>query len=480
MRAAARRGEDDDCRLPYVWNRRFYGSMPMSMTPFSLRGAAPFRAGPSRAIALTFSAVLLLGGCDQGHPVAKSSYGPHPTLPAPENNLIPTVNFSTSRPWPADAQPSAPTGFVVTRYASGLEHPRWFYVLPNDDVLVAEASTEPKAPKSLTDRLQSWLERNNGEINPSANRITLLRDSKGTGVVDTRTVFLSGLNQPFGMALVGDWFYVGNTDSVWRYKYHSGDTQISGAGENILTLPAGGYNNHWTRNILAGADGSKLYVTVGSGSNVGEHGPDNEIHRANLLEINPDGSGLHVFAAGMRNPNGLEYEPQTHVLWTVVNERDMLGDDLVPDYFTRARDGDYYGWPYSYWGRHPDTRVEPSRPDLIAKAIEPDYSLGPHVAPLGLVFYTASAFPTHYRGGAFIGEHGSWNCRQFSGYRVVYIPFANGMPSGTPEDFLTGFMADPQNGIAYGRPVGVTVDRTGALLVADDTGNMIWRVASRP
>jgi glucose/arabinose dehydrogenase len=446
------------------------------MTQFSARRNATmpiFRA--ATLVALT---AFLLAGCEKGRPESKESYGPHPVLPAPDKSLLPTANFSTAIPWPTDAKPVAPAGFDVTRYAVGLNHPRWIYMLPNGDVLVAESATLPKAPKSIMDRLQAWLERNNGSVMLSANWITLLRDSKGTGTVDLRTTFLSGLNQPFGMALIGNAFYVGNTDGVWRFPYHAGDTQITDKGRKILDLPAGGYNNHWTRNLLVSADGSKIFVTVGSGSNVGDNGIANEFHRANVLEINPDGSGLHVFASGMRNPNGLAYEPQTHVLWTVVNERDMLGDDLVPDYLTRVRDGDFYGWPYSYWGKHIDARVTPQRPDLVAKAIEPDYALGAHTAPLGLTFYTASAFPAHYHGGAFVGQHGSWNRRQYSGYKVIYIPFVNGMPNGMPEDFLTGFMADKANSIAYGRPVGVAVDRTGALLVADDTGDIIWRVAA--
>jgi glucose/arabinose dehydrogenase len=431
-----------------------------------------------RAVTLVALTAFLLAGCEKGQPESKASYGPHPVLPAPDKSLLPTANFSTAIPWPTDAKPAAPAGFDVTRYAVGLNHPRWIYMLPNGDVLVAESATLPKAPKSIMDRLQSWLERNNGSVMQSANRITLLRDSKGTGTVDLRTTFLSGLNQPFGMALIGNTFYVANTDGVWRYPYRTGDTQITAKGQKILDLPAGGYNNHWTRNLLVSADGSKIFVTVGSGSNVGDNGIANEFHRANVLEINPDGSGLHIFASGIRNPNGLAYEPQTHVLWTVVNERDMLGDDLVPDYLTRVRDGDFYGWPYSYWGKHIDARVTPQRPDLVAKAIEPDYALGAHTAPLGLTFYTASAFPAHYHGGAFVGQHGSWNRRQYSGYKVIYIPFVNGMPNGMPEDFLTGFMADKANSIAYGRPVGVAVDRTGALLVADDTGDIIWRVAA--
>jgi len=348
-------------------------------------------------------------------------------------------------------------------------------VLPNGDVLVAESSTEPKPPKSIQDRLQTWLERNDHVIKKSANRITLLRE--GDGKVETRTVFLSGLHQPFGMALVKGFFYVANTDGVWRYPYRDGETAIADKGEKILSLPAGGYNNHWTRNLLASADGSKLFVTVGSSSNVGENGIAEETRRANVLEINLDGSGERVVASGIRNPNGLAYEPKSGVLWTVANERDMLGDDLVPDYLTRVEDGDFYGWPWSYWGKHVDERVKPQRPDLVAKAIAPDYALGPHTASLGLTFYTASAFPAHYQGGAFIGQHGSWNRAAFSGYRVIYVPFADGMPSGPPEDFLTGFLHDPDKGIAYGRPVGVTVDRSGALLVADDIGGIVWRVA---
>ncbi len=422
------------------------------------------------------AAALLLAACGRGHPVPQSSYGAHPALPAPDKSLLPTVNFSSAEPWPTGAAPLAPKGFTVTRFAEGLAHPRWLYVLPNGDVLVAESSTVPGPPKSLQDRLQAWLQRNEGSRRPSANRITLLRARNGKVV--TRTVFLSGLNQPFGMALVKGFFYVANTDSVWRYPYRDGETAIVDKGEKILSLPAGGYNNHWTRNLLVSADGDKLFVTVGSSSNVGENGIAEEKRRANVLEINLDGGGEHLVASGMRNPNGLGYEPKTGALWTVVNERDMLGDDLVPDYLTRVRDGDFYGWPWSYWGPHIDERVKPPRPDLVAKAIAPDYALGPHVAPLGMTFYTADAFPAHYHGGVFVGEHGSWNRAAFSGYRVVYVPFANGMPSGAPEDFLTGFLHDPDKGIAYGRPVGVAVDHSGALLVADDTGNIVWRVAA--
>ena len=424
-------------------------------------------------------ACAMLSACDQGGHATGPTVGPHPQLAAPGGSMIPIAHFPSVKPWPSGETPSALPGFVVTRYASGLNHPRWIYRLPNGDVLVAESATEPRAPKSLMERVQFWLERNSGAVMPSANRITLLRDPDARGVVRTRTTFLSGLHQPFGMLLVGSSFYVANTDGVWRFPYRTGETNIADRGQKILDLPVGGYNNHWTRNLVASEDGSTLFVTVGSGSNVGEHGVANEFHRADIIAFNPDGGDAHVFASGLRNPCGMAWEPRTHVLWTVVNERDMLGDDLVPDYLTRVREGDFYGWPYSYWGPHLDPRVMPQRPDLVAKAIAPDYALGAHVAALGLVFYTATAFPEHYRGGAFIGMHGSWNRSRFAGYKVVYVPFKDGMPSGMPEDFLTGFMHDPLDGITYGRPVGVAIDRTGAVLVADDAGDTIWRVAPR-
>ena len=405
--------------------------------------------------------------------------GKNPIIPPIDKNVLPTLNFSTAKGWPEGAGPHAPAGFEVTRFASGLAHPRWLYQLPNGDVLVAESTTVPPPPKTLSDYLAVWLQKRAGERGASANRITLLRDSKGAGSPDTRTIFLSGLNQPFGMLLIGSTFYVGDTDGVLTFTYQSGATHIDGKGKKILSLPQGGYNNHWTRNVFADETGTKLFVTVGSGSNVAEHGLDNEFHRANIIAFNPDGSGAHVFASGLRNPNGLAWEPSTHALWTVVNERDMLGNDLAPDYFTHVSEGGFYGWPYSYWGKHVDKRAEPARPDLVAKALTPDYSLGSHVAPLGLAFYTADAFPAAYRGGAFIGEHGSWNRRPFSGYKVVFVPFRNGEPSGDPQDFLTGFMAGDNSGNAYGRPVGVIVAKDGSLLVADDVGNCIWRVAAK-
>jgi glucose/arabinose dehydrogenase len=399
-------------------------------------------------------------------------------IPSPDRSLVPTINFSQARPWPAGTRPIAPDGFRVTAYASDLDHPRWLYVLPNGDVLVAEASTMPRRDRSIRQTVQAWLQRNAGSVKESANRIMLLRGAGKADAAEQRFVFASNLNQPFGMLLLGGKFYVANTDGVWRFPYRDGDTHLDGPGEKILDLPAGGYNNHWTRNLIANRAGTKLYVTVGSGSNVGENGIDNEFHRANILELNPDGSGLRIYASGIRNPNGLAFAPGTDTLWTVVNERDMLGNDLVPDYLTSVKDGGFYGWPYSYWGKNVDQRVKPERPDLAAAAITPDYALGAHVAALGLTFYSGDAFPQRFRGGAFIGEHGSWNRRPFTGYKVAFVPFHDGRPDGKPEDFVTGFMPADQQGIAYGRPVGVVVDSTGALLIADDVGDTVWRVAA--
>jgi len=418
---------------------------------------------------------LLLAACDQGHPPPKSNFGTHPELPAPSAQTVPTMRVNTTAPWPDGAAPTAPAGFAVTRYAEKLEHPRWLYMLPNGDVLVAEAA--PPAPRmnSLEGIVEHWLDSKNGSTPPSANRITLLRDANGDGKPELRSVFLEGLDQNFGMLLLNGRLYVANTGSVMRYPYRDGDTKIAAKGEKILDIPVG---HHWTRNLVASPDGTKIYVTVGSGSNIADKG-DIEKRRADILEIDPDGKHERILASGLRNPNGLGYEPKTGALWTVVNERDQLGDDLVPDYLTSVKDGAFYGWPWSYWGRHVDDRVQPQNAAMVAKAIAPDYSLGSHVAPLGLAFYTASAFPERYRGGAFVGEHGSWNRAMMTGYKVVFVAFKDGKPDGLPEDFLTGFLPDPKTGVAYGRPVGVALDRFGALLVADDTGNMVWRVAPK-
>jgi glucose/arabinose dehydrogenase len=361
--------------------------------------------------------------------------------------------------WPDGKTPKAPEGFTVNKYADHLKTPRWIYVLPNNDVLVSCAKTGTGSP----------------------DLILLFRGLDQNGQPTLRDTFLSGLNQPFGMLLLGDKFYVANTDGVLIYPYQTGQTRITAKGKKILSLPAGGYNNHWTRNLIANAEGSKIYVTVGSGSNVGEHGIAHEDHRANILEINPDGTGERVYAYGLRNPVGMGWEPSTKTLWTAVNERDNLGDELVPDFMTSVHEGGFYGWPYSYFGKHLDPRItgKDQRPDLVSKAIVPDLSLGSHTASLGLAFYTGTSFPIKYQGGAFIGQHGSWNRSVLTGYRVAFVPFKDGKPAGEQEDFLTGFIADASKSEVYGRPVGVTVLSDGSLLVADDSSGVLWRVSAK-
>ena len=396
-------------------------------------------------------------------------------LPAPYTTKS-VSNRVNIQPWPAGKTPVAPAGFTVTEYAGQFDSPRWLYVLPNGDVLVAEASTIPMSlPLKVAAELR--LDKSRSLRDHSANRITLLRDTNHDGTPDLRTTFLANLNQPFGMLVMGNNFYVANTDGVLRFPYQPGATKITGAGQRVLGLPKGGYNNHWTRNLLAAPDGSKIYVTVGSGSNVQEHGPENEVRRANILEINPDGTDEKIYASGLRNPIGLQWQPGTGQLWAVVNERDELGDELVPDYFTSVQEGGFYGWPYSYYGQNEEPRRKNERPDLVKKALVPDVPLGAHVAALGLAFYDKDAFPARYRNGAFIGEHGSWNRTRYSGYKVVFVPFANGKP-GKPEDFLTGFLAGGDSKDAYGRPVGVATLPDGSLLVADDAADRIWRVSA--
>jgi glucose/arabinose dehydrogenase len=423
---------------------------------------------------LAGAAALSIAACGNPHPPPKSSYGSHPDLPAPKAQFLPTLSVNSVERWPAGAAPKAPEGFTVTRFAENLHHPRWVYVLPNGDVLVAEAAPAAVPMNSPENIVEHWLDAKNGSAPPNANDIVLLRDTNGDGKPDVRTVFLKGLNQPFGMLLLNGSFYVGNTNGVMRFSYKDGETQITDAGQKILDLPT---EHHWTRNLIASEDGKKIYVAVGSFTNIAEKGIANEKRRADILQINPDGSGERVLASGLRNPNGMDFEPTTHKLWVVVNERDLLGDDLVPDYLTSVKDGAFYGWPWSYWGNHVDVRVQPQNPQMVAKAIAPDYALSAHVAPLGMTFYKARVFPAHYQGGAFVGEHGSWNRAQKNGYKVVYVAFANGQPTGLPEDFLTDFLAPPDGDAAYGRPVGVTVAKDGALLVADDVGNIVWRVA---
>jgi glucose/arabinose dehydrogenase len=403
--------------------------------------------------------------------------GARPTLPPPVKTLLPTVNVATVSGWPQDASPLPADGFTVSALQRGLEHPRWLYVLPNGDVLVAEsnkpAPPPEQEPKGLKAQVMKLMMKRAGAAVTSADRITLLRDADGDGVAEMRSVLLQGLHSPFGMALVGGDLYVANADAVMRFPYRPGQTQITAPGTRVTDLPAG-LNHHWTKNLIASPDGRKLYATVGSNSNVAENGMEIEEGRAAIWEIDRATGNKRLFATGLRNPNGMAWEPQTGVLWTVVNERDELGSDLVPDYLTSVKDGAFYGWPWSYFGQHVDERVKPQRPDLVARAIVPDYALGAHVAALGLAF-SDGRMPQGFRSGVFIGEHGSWNRKPHSGYKVVFVPFAGGKPSGPPVNFLTGFLS--ADGKAYGRPVGVALDRRGALLVADDVGNVVWRVS---
>jgi glucose/arabinose dehydrogenase len=406
--------------------------------------------------------------------------GSEPALPQPSNTLIPTVNIAPAKGWPAGVTPAAAPGLKVAAFATGLDHPRWLYVLPNGDVLVAETNRPPVPEGSNGGGLKKWIMKRvmarAGAAVPSANRITLLRDVDGDGAAETRSVFLQELNSPFGMALVDDDLFVANADAIVRFPYVAGaDSVDSRAGVKVVDLPAG-INHHWTKNLLASRDGTRLYATVGSNSNIGENGMAMEEGRAAIWEVDPKAGTRRLFASGLRNPNGLAWQPKTGVLWTVVNERDELGSELVPDYLTSVVDGGFYGWPYSYWGQHVDARVQPSRPDLVATAIKPDYAMGAHVAPLGLTTSEGAALPSRYASGMIIGQHGSWNRRPLSGYSVVFVPFRDGKPSGSPSEVLTGFVNT--KGEAYGRPVGVAIDKRGALLVADDVGNTIWSVSS--
>lgn len=397
-------------------------------------------------------------------------------LPEPDTNASKN-NFSNVIGWRAGKAPVAPAGFTVMRFAEGIKSPRNIYVAPNGDILVAlsnsERSTQERIAGALSGKSKSEV---GGE---SLNTIMLYRDRDGDGKPEVSGVFLRGLNQPFGMLIIGNAFYVANTDGLLKFPYTEGDIKITGNGRKIVDLPAGGYNNHWTRNLVANADQSKIYISVGSASNVAEHGIDVEKRRAGILEVNPDGSGEQIYASGLRNPVGMAWAPGTSVLWTTVNERDGLGDDLVPDYMTGVKAGGFYGWPYAYYGANEDPRRKGERPDLVKTTLVPDVPLGAHTASLGLAFASGNRYPAPYSGGAFVGQHGSWNRAQLSGYKVVYVPFSGGKPSGKPQDFLTGFIANGEKSEVYGRPVGVTFDRTGALLVADDVARIIWRVAAK-
>ena len=452
-----------------------------------LRGAASAHhcGGVRRvfALGLTSLGAALLGACGDlaTLPVA-AGYGVHPTLPAPHKSLIPTVNVAPATGWPQGAAPQAPANLRVVAFASGLDHPRWIHVLPNGDVLVAEtnAPPRPESGKGFKGWVMGLLMKRAGAAVPSANRITLLRDTDGDGVADLRSVLLEGLNSPFGMALAGGNLYVANSDAVLRFPYVNGDIRIKVPGVQVLALPAGPINHHWTKNLLASPDGKMLYVTVGSNSNIGERGLEVEAGRAAIWQLDLLNGAHRVFASGLRNPNGMAWEPVTSALWTVVNERDELGSDLVPDYLTSVRDGAFYGWPFSYYGHHVDERVPAPPADSLARAgsaLVPDYALGAHTASLGLAVSTGTSLPAVFASGMFIGQHGSWNRRPHSGYKVIFVPFEAGKPSGAPVDVLTGFLSD--RGQAYGRPVGVALDKAGALLVADDVGNVIWRVTAR-
>jgi len=419
------------------------------------------------SVALSIVAMLFaVSACAQKHDslpkhissrigLIDSASDPQLQLPAPYATKS-VDNRSQVIGWKEGLKPIAPKGFTVNKFADGFNNPRWIYIGPNGDVFISEAATRPG----------------------SANRITLLRDENKDGIYEVREIFLSQLNRPFGMLIMGNYFYVANTDGLMRFPYTIGQKTITAPGEKILDLPAGGYNNHWTRNIIASADGKKILVSVGSGSNVGENGMDKEIRRADILEIDPDGKAEKIYASGLRNPVGMDFAPGTTILWTAVNERDELGDDLVPDYITSVKQGGFYGWPYSYFGQHEDPRLKGQRPDLVKQAITPDIAVGSHTASLGLIFYKAKTFPEKYRNGVFVAQHGSWNRSQLAGYKVLFIPFANGKQSGKPEDFLTGFIADEKTSKVYGRPVCIAILPNGSMLVTDDASNTIWQVTT--
>jgi len=446
--------------------------MPSTRFVFSVIGSNQQRL---RALLLA-STMLLLAACgtESKLPIT-AGIGLKPNLPQPQTTLLPTVNIAPAKGWKAGAAPVAASGLSVAAFARDLDHPRWLYVLPNGDVLVAETN----APARDTSGVKAWITavmmKKAGAGVASANRISLLRDTDGDGVADVRSVLLSGLNSPFGMALVGNQLYVANTDAIVSFPYADGDLQITAASVKLVDLPAGTINHHWTKNIIASADGSKLYVTIGSNSNIAESGMAAEALRAAIWEVDITTGQSRIFASGLRNPNGLAWAPDSGVLWTVVNERDMLGNDLVPDYLTSVQDGGFYGWPYSYYGQHVDQRVQPQSAALVAQAIVPDYALGAHTASLGLVSAVGASLPSPFIRGMFVAQHGSWNRKPLSGYKVIFVPFKAGMPAAMPLDVLTGFVR--ADGAASGRPVGIVVDKAGALLVADDAGNVIWRVS---
>ncbi|RUX28203.1 sorbosone dehydrogenase family protein [Mesorhizobium sp. M7A.F.Ca.US.011.01.1.1] len=431
------------------------------------------------SLGLLCGSILALPACSGNEPDPTDQVGANPTLPEPIQYLVPPMHVASVIGWKQEERPTVAKGLQIQAFAKGLKHPRSLYTLPNGDVLVVESVAPPGAAiKRPKDLVMGWIESmaTSGGGTEGSNRITLLRDTNGDGVPDVQEVFLDHLNSPFGVALVGNDLYVANTDAIVRYPYMSGDTKITAPGTVLTPLPGGPIDHHWTKSLVASPDGSLLYVGIGSNSNITENGIQAEKDRAAIWEVDRDTGRYRIFASGLRNPNGLSWEPQSGALWAVINERDELGPNLVPDYMTSVKDGAFYGWPYSYYGQHVDPRVMPQRPDLVAKAIPPDYALSSHVAPLGLAFYTGTNLPDPYRNGAFVGEHGSWNRKTFNGYKVVFVPFKDGHPDGKPQDVVTGFL-DKDNK-AHGRPVGVAVDKSGALLIADDVGNTVWRVTS--
>jgi glucose/arabinose dehydrogenase len=433
----------------------------------------------TRAFFLAAAALFTLASCaENAHLAPSAGYGPSPTLPPPEKSLFFTYNVPSTKPWPEGVTPTPAQGLKVEAFAKGLTHPRWIAVLPNGDVLVAESDHAAQAGdwKGYGGLVETAFRKLQGLTVKSPDRIILLRDSKGGGHADIQSIFLSGLNAPFGMALVGETLYVADTDALMAFPYRSGETHISDPGRKVVDLPAGDIDHHWTKNVIASPDGTKLYVTVGSNSNAGENGLAAEEGRAAIWEVDPKTGGHRIFASGLRNPNGMGWSPQG-ALWAAVNERDEIGGDVPPDYMTSVKDGGFYGWPFSYYGQHVDDRLSPQNPEAVAKAIPPDYALGAHTASLGLAFARGNSLGPTYASGVFIGQHGSWNRKPFSGYRVIFVPFSGETPSGPPVTVLDGFLQP--DGTAYGRPVGVALDKSGALLVADDVGNTIWRVTKR-
>ena len=421
--------------------------------------------------------LLTLSACTETAKLpASAGFGAKPDLSQMNKKMIATINVAKAVGWAANTMPTVIKGNTVAPFATQLEHPRWLYELPNGDILVAETNHKEKSDGfSVKGWIAGKLMANGGAAVPSPNKIMLLRDTNGDGVADEKHVFLKDLNSPFGMSLIGDTFYVANADQVIKFTYKTGESEITSAPTKVIDLPAG-RNHHWTKNLLASPDGSKLYVSVGSNSNIADHGMEDEIDRATIWEVDLATNAYRIFASGLRNPNGMVWEPASGALWTVVNERDELGSDLVPDYMTSVTDGGFYGWPYSYYGQHVDDRVQPQNSALVAKAIVPDYALGAHTASLGLTPAKGNTLSPQFANGMFIGQHGSWNRKPYGGYKVIFVPFANGKPSGEPVDILTGFINN--KGEAQGRPVGVLVNQKGALLVADDVGNTIWTVRS--